>query len=73
MKEEWLVVGYDYQRNCDILEYYENGILQFSFYGYRNDKAGAWRVYPRSRGTYCYKKPNVSVVYYHEARKALTS
>ena len=67
---EWIVVGYDYRRNCDILEYRENGILQFSYYGYRNDRKGCWKVYPRARGMFGYKNPIASEIYYHEAKRA---
>lgn len=70
VRREWLVVGYDYKRNCDILEYRENGILQFSYYGYRNDKKGCWKVYPRAQGMFGYKNAIVSEIYYHEAKRA---
>lgn len=63
------MTGYDSKKGSDILEYYEDGILRFTFDGYRHDKAGYWKVYPRIPGMYS-KKPNVSIVYYHEAKRA---
>ena len=69
-KGEWRVSGYDPKKGCDILNYYVDGILQFSFDGYRNERSGAWRVYPRAPGPFGYKKPNVSILYYGEAKRA---
>ena len=68
-KEEWRVTDYDNKKGSDILEYYEDGILRFTFDGYRNDKSGCWRVYPRAPGMYS-KMPDVKHVYYHEAKRA---
>lgn len=69
-KEEWLVREYDPKKGCDILDYYVNGILQFTFDGYRNERAGAWRVYPRAAGIRGTQMPNVKTVCYHEAKRA---
>ena len=70
MKKEWRVRDYDSKKGSDILDYYENGILQFTFDGYRNDMSGCWRVYPRASGIRGTKMPNVTHVYYHEAKRA---
>lgn len=69
MKKEWRVNGYDYKKGSDILEYYEDGILRFTFDGYRNERMGCWRVYPRAPGMHS-KKPDVSLVYYNQATRA---
>lgn len=69
MKKEWRVNGYDSKKGSDILEYYEDGILRFTFDGYRNERKGCWRVYPRTPGMYS-KMPDVTHVYYHEAKRA---
>lgn len=69
-KEEWRVREYDARKNCDILDYYVNGILQFTFDGYRNERAGTWRVYPRAAGIRGTQMPNVKTVCYHEAKRA---
>lgn len=69
-KGEWRVSGYDPRKGCDILSYYVDGILQFTFDGYRNDRAATWRVYPRAQGPRGTQKPNVTTVCYHEAKRA---